>query len=138
MTTPALRHFLEHALEAHAPGVSDALPACYDWQRLCRDVPAMVERVSKGRFEAADRADAKHVQALADIVFRTAYVVAIAVLCAADEDTPDPEGTLADLGQPPDEEVECRFDRLVAVDLDCAGGFVSAYTVYLHHRLRAA
>ena len=54
MTTSALQNFLEHALEVHAPAMEHSFPGCFDWARLCRDVPALVERASDGRFDALD------------------------------------------------------------------------------------
>jgi len=143
MTTPALRHFLEHALEVHAPDLADAFPACYDWQRMCGDVPAMVERLSEGRVDAADRAFAQRVVAQADVVFRTAHVVGLAVICAADDDSPDPEDALERLGEGADDEAEERFDQLVGDVLEPAEAFFADPTATLDargvevHRLHA-
>ncbi len=124
MSTSALQHFLEHALEVHAPVLERSFPGCFDWARMCRDAPALVERASEGRFDASDSGASHHLQEQADAVFRTAHTIALGVFCAADDDTVDPEDVLDRFDRPPEDEVEERFEVLVSEVLGPAEAFL--------------
>lgn len=113
MSTPALRHFVERALGVHAPRFEDGFPGCFDWRGLCRDTPALVERAGGGSSDGADRSWSAGVQERADAVFRFAHTVALAVLCASNEDEEDPEALLDAFAEPPDDDEEDRFGDLV-------------------------
>ena len=124
MSSSALEHFLEHALAAHAPTLEHSFPACFDWMRLVRDTPALAERASGGRFDALDRVRAHHLQDQADAVFRTAHTIALGVICAADDETADPEEVLDRFDDVPEEEEEERFEVLVSEVLGPAEAFL--------------
>ena len=134
MTTSALQHFLEHALEVHAPAIEHSFPSVFDWQRLVRDTPALVERASEGRFDVGDSFATHRLQDQADAVFRTAHTVALGVICAADDETADPEAVLDRFDDPPDDEVEEAFEVLVSEVLGPAEAFLSDADVMLDER----
>lgn len=134
MTTSALQHFLEHALEVRAPVLEHSFPSVFDWKRLVRDVPALVERATDGRFDALDSFAAHRVQDQADAVFRTAHTVALGVICAADDETADPEAVLDRFDEAPADEVEEAFEVLVTEVLGPAEAFLSDADVMLDER----
>jgi len=134
MSSSALEHFLEHALAAHAPFLEHSFPACFDWMRLVRDVPGLAERASAGGFDALDRVRAHGLQEQADAVFRTAHTVALGVICAADDETADPEDVLDRFDDAPEDEEEQRFELLVSEVLGPAEAFLSDPEVELDAR----
>jgi len=113
MSTPALRHFVERALGVLAPAFEDGFPGCFDWWRLCRDAPAIVERTGGGSSDAADRTWSVQVRQRAEAIFRFAHVAALALLCASHPDEGDPEAALDRFGDEPEDEEEDRFEGLV-------------------------
>lgn len=113
MSTPALRHFVERALGVLAPAFEDGFPRCFDWWRLCRDTPAIVERAGGGSVDADDRTWSAGVQQRAESVFRFAHVAALALHCAGHLDDVDPEAALDRFLAEPEDEEEDRFEVLV-------------------------
>lgn len=137
MTTSALLHFIEHALEEQAPRLEDSFPHCFDWQRLCEDAPAMAEQMSAGsddEFDATDSILAHRLQDEADAMFRTAHTVGLAVMCAADDRTADPEDAMERFGHLPEDEVEEHFEQLVVEVLGPAEAFFADPEVVLDER----
>lgn len=134
MNTGALRHFLERAIDRHAATLDAAFPPCFDWQALCRDAPAMVERASEGAFDAADPATAETLVAQADVAFRIAHVAALAVLCVAEDRSGDPEGDLETFAAAPEDREEEDFALLVAEVLGPAEAFLQDPEVDLDER----
>lgn len=118
MSTPALRHFLAHAVETHGPGLDRAFPGCFDWRRLCRDTPVMLERATRGAFDTSDAARVHLIQERAEAIFRTAHVATLAVRSAMDAGDVDPDALLDGLATPPDEDEEDRFEARVVDSLD--------------------
>lgn len=114
MTSAALRHYVGHVLERHAGGLDAAFPGGFDWRRLCRDAPAMVQQASEGRFDADDLGRAHALQARAEALFGLAYLAALAMLSATLEDEPDPEAAFEVFARPPGDEEEERFAVLAA------------------------
>ncbi|MDF1701856.1 MAG: hypothetical protein P1V36_11925 [Planctomycetota bacterium] len=134
MVGSALRHFLEHAIDEHAATLDDAFPPCFDWHRICREAPLMAERVSEGAVDASDLETAETVQAQADVAVRITHVVALAVLCAAEDHIADPEAALEAFGEAPEEDEEERFAVLAAEVLGPAEAFFQDETVALDDR----
>ncbi len=101
-----------------APTLDHAFPGCFDWRRLCRDTPAMLERATAGAFDASDATRAHAIQKRAEAVFRTAHVATLAVRGAMDAGEVDPDAMLDAFGESPGEEEEDRFEARVVESLD--------------------
>ena len=134
MVGSALRHFLERAIDDHAATLDDAFPTCFDWHRMCRDAPLMAERATQGAIDASDTETAETIQAQADVALRITHVVAIAVLCAAEDHVEDPGAALEAFGEPSDDEEEERFRVLAGEVLGPAEAFFQDETVDLDER----
>ena len=134
MVGSALRHFLERAIDEYAATLDDAFPACFDWQRMCHDAPAMVAQVAEEPIDVSDPETSDMITAQANVAMRITHVVALAVLCAAEEHISDPEGALEAFGEPTGEEEEERFAVLAAEVLGPAEAFFHDPSVELDDR----
>ena len=134
MVGSALRHFLERAIDDQAATLDDTFPSCFDWQRMTLDAPLMAERVADSQIDASDPEVAATIQAQADVAIRITHVVALAVLCAAEDHITDPEDALDAFGRPTPDEEEERFAELAAEVLGPAEAFLHDETVELDDR----
>jgi hypothetical protein len=114
MNAAALRHLVERAAEVHGGGFPDWFPDTFEWADLCRDAPAMADRL--GRTESSAEAD-RRLESLAEAVFRAAYLSGLSVLSARSETPEDPETIIGRLARRLDEEEEEVFTRLAEGDL---------------------
>lgn len=110
----ALKHFLEHTAAEDLPRFQDWFPPCFDWRRLCRDVPVMAERA--GLQIPTEVGDEHEIEQMAQAVFSAAHLFTLAVLAAGSGDD-DPRALLDHLTRPPSEEEEEMFEALVAENL---------------------
>jgi hypothetical protein len=114
MNSTALRHLVERAAATHGERFPEWFPESFEWADLCRDAPAMADRL--GRRERSEEAD-RRIESLAAAVFRAAYLAGLSVLAARAESEEDPETIVGRLARPLDEEEQEVFTRLAEGEL---------------------
>lgn len=109
----SLKHFLEHAAGANLPTFEAWFPACFDWARLCGDVPRMARAAGLPLAEDDDI----ELERMARALFKAGHLFTLAVLAAGSSAERDPEMLLEALTSPPEDEEEERFEALVGESL---------------------
>lgn len=110
-----LQHFLEQAAAQRLPDFEVWFPPCFDWARLCGDVPRMTERA--GVALPPEEGDEHDLERMARALFKAGHLFTLAVLAAGSGAEADPDRLLAAVTRAPDEEEEEAFEALVGANL---------------------
>ncbi|MHC5009872.1 MAG: hypothetical protein ACYTG6_02855 [Planctomycetota bacterium] len=111
----AFEHFIENAEARYLASFDSWFPGCFDYERLCADVPDLALRSGRALPEAPGETAERLLEEQARGVFRTAHLYTLAALCAgADIDEGDPDEILDGLtSSTMDDEEEEKFTELV-------------------------
>jgi hypothetical protein len=120
-----LKQLVGRVIERHGADFDHWFPASFDWRGACSDAAGMAERAGSKR-PLSDEGRAA-LAAAAGEHFRLGYLAGLLVLAAHDPHDPDPEGLVAQLVEPLDDEEEELFGALVvdhmdAIEARLAGG----------------
>jgi len=122
----ALKHFLERAAGDKLPRFEAWFPPCFDWERLCCDVPRMAEKAgTKLPEEAGDERD---LESMARSLFKAGHLFTLAVLAAGSAAEADPHEIFEQLTSAPSDEEEAVFEELLAGNLEAAESILSGET----------
>ncbi len=112
-----LRELVGRVVARHGHDFEFWFPASFDWLAACADVVHVVQRAANLSRPIGDES-ARALTAAADEYFRLGYLGGLFTLAADDPHDADPEGLVASLVEPLDDEAEEAFGELVARHLD--------------------
>lgn len=113
--TDSLRELVGRVVNQHGPDFEHWFPSSFDWMAACSDAAGMAERAGGGRL--SDEAVAA-LAAAAGEHFRLGYLAGLLTLAAIDPYDGDPEGLVAELVEPLEDDDEERFGALATDHLD--------------------
>jgi len=119
----ALKHFLERAAGDKLPRFEAWFPPCFDWGRLCGDVPRMAEK--SGASLPEEEGDERELENMARSLFKAGHLFTLAVLAAGSAAEADPHEIFEQLTSAPSDEEEAVFEELLAGSLEAAESILS-------------
>jgi hypothetical protein len=114
----ALKHFLEQTATRELPNFETWFPPCFDWHRLCADVPTMAEK--SGTPLPPEEGDEHELESMARSFFKAGHLFTLIVLAAGSAEEGDPERLADHVTDPPSDEEEDAFEALVEQNLQPA------------------
>ena len=123
----ALKHFLERTSSDKIPLFDAWFPPCFDWERLCGDVPRMAAQ--SGASLPAEAGDERDLASMARSLFQAGHLFTLAVLAAGSAAEADPHEIFEQLTSAPSDEEEAVFEELLAGHLEAAESLLSGEAI---------